>query len=190
MISLLVFSLLAVGVSSARAEGTTAGTRTAPYDFGCLWNFRGPGSGGVCDNWEEARNGSLRGGAHPGVYITYLLTPILTTWYYGSNAGIYLEFEERSRITLSAVVRRDEPVDAGDAHPAQACLGAEFSSYVRYGCQILDPNGEPTVITTDFDGRVSGPGIHAFFVSVSAGYLPAQVRLESISYEVTPAPST
>ncbi|MDQ3991825.1 MAG: hypothetical protein M3245_05895 [Actinomycetota bacterium] len=177
------------GGAPAWADETT---RTPPYDFGCVI------ADGRCVAWTEARNGTLRGGRFLLPNITFPPSPTVATVDYTTTAGVIVNLSERSSFRVSAVLRRTDPISP-PALDVAACIGvaALDSSSWSYGgmhCKRLSGNQE-TRVTREFEDTAWGrtgfdPGRWRFFVALQGAELvggPSEVRVDSISYDVTPA---
>ena len=173
-------------------------TRTPPYDFGCTLADRN-----ICIPSEEGRRGILRGGRVPAVVPTYSIPPypVLAYQDFSLAAGINVDITERSSVRVSAIVRK---TDLAELPSVEACFGvvtygaslvpgSSYSASTNWGCTPLS-GSDPIPLTLDpltYSKTGLQPGRVGFFVylqgvgrSLVGG--PSEVRVERISYEVTP----
>lgn len=207
----LLFAAAALGMQATvvQASGTahtTTITRVPPYDYGCLVTGVVPYSLASaaperCDiPSDDARQGTLRGGRVPLVGLTFLLTPYLSTYDYGSRNGIYVHVAHRFRIAMSAVVRNTDLVDLPPNLGMEVCLsvmdlprGAVWNT--KGNCKQAAASGAPTKVSVPAFGMQPDlpflPGRYLIFVSLRAvqpsSYVagPSEVFVERITVHMT-----
>lgn len=201
----MMLTLLLLGSLTASSAEAASAKRVPPYDFGCIVVHVPTRQD--CVPWDEARNGTLRGGRMPLVTTTYSIPPIpvLTTMDYTTETGIFVDLRKRSLVRVSAVLRNLGPITAPGELNVEGCLGlvpppGRDAGGVRFGgfaCKPMGASGERTRLVSEFRNSVwfrrgFEPGQFTFYVhlrgvdNLAPLASPHEVLVESISYTTRP----